>query len=220
MPSGLFSLYHCHSIRSTRSIIFGFVTPTARRLQYSASGEPCTSRCGIPRQPTISVSMPQQVKRCINVIIAQMLQSNARIGLGMNLEHQEALKTVNKCEARSPMQARLPRRFVLHPYAEKVLNQLKNKNPWEKEFIQSVVEIFRSISYAIEKNPVYYTKQKILERITEPERLVAFRVPWRDDSGQIQINTGYRVEFNSAIGAYKGGLRFHPSVSLSILKFW
>ena len=118
------------------------------------------------------------------------------------------------------MQARLPRRFVLHPYAEKVLNQLKNKNPWEKEFIQSVVEIFRSISYAIEKNPVYYTKQKILERITEPERLVAFRVPWRDDRGQIQINTGYRVEFNSAIGAYKGGLRFHPSVSLSILKFW
>ncbi|MBF0441676.1 MAG: NADP-specific glutamate dehydrogenase [Oligoflexales bacterium] len=107
----------------------------------------------------------------------------------------------------------------MHTYAEKVLNHLKNKYPWEKEFIQSVVEVFKSISLAIEKNPSYYSNNKILERITEPERTISFRVPWRDDRGNIQINTGHRVEFNSAIGAYKGGLRFHPSVSLSILKF-
>jgi len=92
------------------------------------------------------------------------------------------------------------------------------KNPGEKEFHQAVQEVAESIMTFIEKNPKY-KKAKILERIAEPERVVMFRVPWVDDSGEVQINRGYRIQMNSAIGPYKGGLRFHPSVNLSILKF-
>jgi glutamate dehydrogenase/leucine dehydrogenase len=92
------------------------------------------------------------------------------------------------------------------------------RNPGEKEFHQAVQEVAESIMPFIKKNPKYI-KAKILERIAEPERVVMFRVPWVDDSGEIQINRGYRVQMNSAIGPYKGGLRFHPSVNLSILKF-
>jgi glutamate dehydrogenase/leucine dehydrogenase len=92
------------------------------------------------------------------------------------------------------------------------------KNPGEKEFHQAVEEVAESIMPFIERNPKY-KKAKILERIAEPERVVIFRVPWLDDNGEIQINRGYRVQMNSAIGPYKGGLRFHPSVNLSILKF-
>jgi len=92
------------------------------------------------------------------------------------------------------------------------------KNPGEKEFHQAVEEVAESIMPYIEKNPIY-KKAKILERITEPERVILFRVPWTDDNGEIQINKGYRIQMNSAIGPYKGGLRFHPSVNLSILKF-
>ena len=92
------------------------------------------------------------------------------------------------------------------------------KNPGEKEFHQAVQEVAESIMPYIEKNPKY-KKAKILERIAEPERVVMFRVPWLDDSGEVQINRGFRVQMNSAIGPYKGGLRFHPSVNLSILKF-
>jgi len=92
------------------------------------------------------------------------------------------------------------------------------KNPGEQEFHQAVREVVESLWDFIQGNPVYI-HNKILERMVEPERVIMFRVPWLDDSGNIQINRGYRVQFNSAIGPYKGGLRFHPSVNLSILKF-
>ena len=95
---------------------------------------------------------------------------------------------------------------------------VKNKNGHEPEFIQAVLEVAEAVIPYIEENPKYKTA-KILERIIEPERVIQFRVPWIDDSGEVQVNRGFRVEFNSAIGPYKGGLRFHPSVNLSILKF-
>lgn len=95
---------------------------------------------------------------------------------------------------------------------------LRAKTPGETEFHQAVQEVVESIWDAYEKNP-RYQKAKILERMVEPERVVMFRVPWIDDKGDVQINRGYRVEFNSALGPYKGGLRFHPTVTLSILKF-
>lgn len=92
------------------------------------------------------------------------------------------------------------------------------KNPGELEFHQAVHEVVTSIWDHLSENP-YYNRHNVLERIVEPERVVIFRVPWRDDKGQINVNKGYRVEFNSAIGPYKGGLRFHPTVNLGILKF-
>ncbi len=98
------------------------------------------------------------------------------------------------------------------------MGSLKAKNPGEAEFHQAVGEVVGSLAEYIELNP-YLIDQKILERITEPERVVMFRVPWIDDAGNIQINRGFRVQMNSAIGPYKGGLRFHPSVNLSIMKF-
>ena len=101
---------------------------------------------------------------------------------------------------------------------EAFMDEIIRRNPGEKEFHQAVQEVAESLMPFIEKNPKY-KKAKILERIAEPERVIMFRVPWLDDSGEIQINRGYRVQMNSAIGPYKGGLRFHPSVNLSILKF-
>jgi glutamate dehydrogenase (NADP+) len=101
---------------------------------------------------------------------------------------------------------------------EAFMNNIVAKNPGEKEFHQAVQEVAESLMPFINKNPKY-KKAKILERITEPERVIIFRVPWTDDTGEIQINRGYRIQMNSAIGPYKGGLRFHPSVNLSILKF-
>jgi len=92
------------------------------------------------------------------------------------------------------------------------------RNPGEKEFHQAVMEVAESVMPFIDKNPKY-KKAKILERIAEPERVIMFRVPWLDDNGEVQINRGYRIQMNSAIGPYKGGLRLHPSVNLSILKF-
>ena len=92
------------------------------------------------------------------------------------------------------------------------------KNPAQDEFHQAVQEVVESIWDYLQENP-HYMHSKILDRIVEPERVIMFRVPWRDDQGNVQVNRGYRVEFNSAIGPYKGGLRFHPSVSLGILKF-
>lgn len=103
-------------------------------------------------------------------------------------------------------------------YTDKVYEELKKKYYWENEFLQAVKEVLDSLSPFLENEPKY-RKAKILERIVEPERTIMFRVPWVDDSGEVRINTGYRVEFNSAIGPYKGGLRFHPSVNLGILKF-
>lgn len=106
----------------------------------------------------------------------------------------------------------------MNRYVQGVYEDIKNRYPWESEFLQAVNEVFDSISPVIEREPLYQ-QQKILERITEPERTINFRVPWVDDQGQVQVNRGWRVEFNSAIGPYKGGLRFHASVNLSILKF-
>ena len=98
------------------------------------------------------------------------------------------------------------------------LEQVKKQNPQEPEFLQAVHEVAETVIPFIEKNPKYQGK-KLLERMVEPERTIIFRVPWVDDAGEIQVNRGYRIQFNSAIGPYKGGLRFHPSVNLSILKF-
>lgn len=103
-------------------------------------------------------------------------------------------------------------------YVESVVELVKRKNPGEKEFHQAVEEVLFSLIPAVEKHPEYI-REKILERIVEPERVVMFKVVWQDDKGEIHVNKGYRVQFNSAIGPYKGGLRFHPSVNLSILKF-
>jgi glutamate dehydrogenase (NADP+) len=103
-------------------------------------------------------------------------------------------------------------------YVQKALAIVKAKNPHEPEFQQAVQEVFETLEPALERHPEYRTA-KILERLVEPERIVIFRVPWMDDQGEIQINRGYRIQMNSAIGPYKGGLRFHPSVTLSILKF-
>ena len=101
---------------------------------------------------------------------------------------------------------------------ETFLDQVKQTNPHEKEFLQAVEEVAETVLPFIDKNPKYQGK-KLLERMVIPERVITFRVNWLDDNGDIQVNTGYRVEMNSAIGPYKGGLRFHPSVNLSILKF-
>lgn len=98
------------------------------------------------------------------------------------------------------------------------INVVDKRNPNEPEFLQAVTEVAETVIPFIEKNP-QYDQGKLLERMTEPERVIMFRVPWTDDSGEVQINKGYRIEMNSAIGPYKGGLRFHPSVNLSILKF-
>ena len=101
---------------------------------------------------------------------------------------------------------------------EQVIEDVKAKNPGQGEFHQTVEEVLTSLVPVLEKNPAY-VDEKILERLVEPERQIMFRVPWIDDKGEIQINRGFRVQFNSAIGPYKGGLRFHPSVNLSIVKF-
>ncbi|MEK6552917.1 MAG: NADP-specific glutamate dehydrogenase, partial [Bacteroidota bacterium] len=103
-------------------------------------------------------------------------------------------------------------------FVKNLMAQVKAKNPSEPEFHQAVFEVASSLALVLEKHPAY-RKEKILERIIEPERTFMFRVPWVDDQGEVQINRGFRIEMNSAIGPYKGGLRFHPSVNLGILKF-
>ena len=103
-------------------------------------------------------------------------------------------------------------------YAQTVLENLKKQNPNEPEFHQAATEILSTIAPVVEKHPEYEAAG-LLERFVEPERVIMFRVPWVDDSGRVRVNKGYRVQFNSAIGPYKGGLRFHPSVNLSIIKF-
>ena len=104
-------------------------------------------------------------------------------------------------------------------YVDEVLQKVAEKNPGEKEFQQAVKEVLDSLRPVIEANEEQYRKDALLERLVNPERQIKFRVPWVDDKGQVQVNTGYRVQFNSAIGPYKGGLRFHPSVNLGIIKF-
>lgn len=103
-------------------------------------------------------------------------------------------------------------------YVENVIEQVKAKNPGEPEFIQAVTEVLQSLEPVIEAHPEYEAAS-LLERIVEPERVVMFRVPWVDDAGKVQVNRGFRVQYNSAIGPYKGGLRLHPSVNLGIIKF-
>lgn len=103
-------------------------------------------------------------------------------------------------------------------YVEQIIENLVKNNPGETEFHAAAYEVLNSLTPVIERNPVYM-EEGILERIVEPERVIMFRVPWIDDSGKVRVNKGYRVQFNSAIGPYKGGLRFHPSVNLSIIKF-
>ena len=103
-------------------------------------------------------------------------------------------------------------------YVEKVLEELKEKNADQPEFIEAATEVLKSLEPVFEAHPEY-EKMALLERITEPERQIMFRVPWVDDNGKVHVNRGFRVQFNSAIGPYKGGLRFHPSVNLGIIKF-
>ena len=106
----------------------------------------------------------------------------------------------------------------MNEYLYKVINQIEEKNSHEPEFLQAVKEVLCSVEQILDKHPEY-EKSAILERITEPERIVSFRVPWVNDKGEVIVNRGYRVQFSSLIGPYKGGLRFHPRVNQSIMKF-
>ena len=103
-------------------------------------------------------------------------------------------------------------------YIHSTIAQLKNSSPAQCEFYQAVEEVLESLEPILE-NSEKYKKNAIIQRLVEPERQIMFRVPWVDDEGNIQVNKGYRIEFNSALGPYKGGLRFHPSVNASIIKF-
>ena len=111
-----------------------------------------------------------------------------------------------------------PKANATADYINQVMNLVKAKNPAEPEFHQAVLEVLESLRLVLDRHPEYQ-EARILERITEPERVLMFRVPWFDDKGKVQVNRGFRIEMNSAIGPYKGGLRFHPSVNLGILKF-
>ena len=104
-------------------------------------------------------------------------------------------------------------------YVDEVIDQVVKQNPAEPEFHQAVKEVLESLRVVVEANEEKYRKDALLERLVNPERQIKFRVPWVDDNGQVQVNTGYRVQFNTAIGPYKGGLRLHPSVNLGIIKF-
>ena len=107
---------------------------------------------------------------------------------------------------------------IQNAYLQGVYEGLAKRNPEQKEFLQAVEEVLESLEPVVAAHPEY-EKAGLIERLVEPERIIMFRVPWVDDAGKVQVNRGYRVQFNSAIGPYKGGLRFHPSVNLSIIKF-
>ena len=106
----------------------------------------------------------------------------------------------------------------MNAYMERVLENVKKRNANEPEFLQAVEEVFKSIEGVVEQHPEYEATN-LLGRLTEPERQISFRVTWVDDNGEVHVNRGYRVQFNGAIGPYKGGLRFHPSVYIGIIKF-
>ena len=108
--------------------------------------------------------------------------------------------------------------MITNEYLKKVYADVEKRDAHEPEFLQAVREVFESLELVIDKHPEW-EKAALLERFVEPERVIEFRVPWVDDNGNIQVNRGYRVQYNSAIGPYKGGLRFHPSVNLSVIKF-
>ena len=101
---------------------------------------------------------------------------------------------------------------------EQIMQALEAKHPGEQEYLQAVREVLTSVEEVYNEHPEF-ERAKIIERIVEPDRIITFRVPWTDDKGEVHVNLGYRVQFNNAIGPYKGGMRFHPSVTLSILKF-
>src|SRR5574344_2632359 len=101
---------------------------------------------------------------------------------------------------------------------DSILSSLEARHPGEHEYLQAVREVLLSIEDVYNEHPEF-ERAKLIERLVEPDRIVTFRVPWTDDKGEVHVNIGYRVQYNSAIGPYKGGLRFHPSVNLSILKF-
>ena len=103
-------------------------------------------------------------------------------------------------------------------YIDQVFETIKKRNAGEPEFLQAVTEVFRSITPVLDRHPEY-VESRLLERLVEPERVIMFRIPWQDDQGGVQVNRGFRIQFSSAIGPYKGGLRFHPTVYLGILKF-
>ena len=103
-------------------------------------------------------------------------------------------------------------------YVDQVFETVKKRSAGEPEFLQAVNEVLRSITPVLDRHPEY-VESRILERLVEPERVVMFRVPWQDDQWRLQVNRGFRIQFSSAIGPYKGGLRFHPTVYLGILKF-
>ena len=108
--------------------------------------------------------------------------------------------------------------MINNAYLNRVFADLQKNHPNEPEFLQAVDEVFESLQYVVDKHPEW-EEAGLMERFVEPERIIMFRVPWVDDNGKVQVNRGYRVQFNSAIGPYKGGLRFHPSVNLSVVKF-
>ena len=112
----------------------------------------------------------------------------------------------------------VPKRRLKMSYIDEVLNRTTTRYDYQPEFCQAVTEVLKSIEPAVERNP-QYQKAALLERLVAPEKATVFRVPWVDDNGTVHVNRGYRVQFNSAIGPYKGGLRFHPSVNMSIIKF-
>ena len=116
------------------------------------------------------------------------------------------------------MQENIRRRTIMS-YVDEVIAEVVRKNPAEPEFHQAVKEVLESLRVVVEANEDKFRKDALLERIVEPERQIMFRVPWIDDNGNAQVNRGYRVQFNSAIGPYKGGIRLHPSVNLGIMKF-
>ena len=107
---------------------------------------------------------------------------------------------------------------IQNEYLKKVLADVIARNPGESEFHQTVSEVLESLEPVVEQSPIYI-ERGIIDMMVEPERIIKFRVPWVDDNGKVQVNRGFRVQFNSAIGPYKGGLRFHPSVNESIIKF-
>ena len=108
--------------------------------------------------------------------------------------------------------------MLTNEYLKRVYDTVLARNPGEAEFHQAVLEVLESLECVVEKHPEY-EKNGIIERFVEPERFIQFSVPWVDDSGKVRVNRGFRVQFNSAIGPYKGGLRFHPSVTASVIKF-
>ena len=110
-------------------------------------------------------------------------------------------------------------RQLTSEYLQRVIEQTEAKNSYEKEFIQALKEVLSSLEPVILKHEKEFKETALLERLVEPERVISFRVPWTDDKGQVHVNRGFRVQFSGAIGPYKGGLRFHPSVNQSIMKF-